>query len=239
MSGQKNVDIEIRSRLQQLGSPEKARFLQSFFKTGPGQYAEGDLFIGVTVPETRRLLKEYRNLTHEDVLPLLKSPIHEERLFALLALVRCFDKGDPALREEIYSLYLASTAYINNWDLVDCSAPQIVGGYLLDRQRDPLEHLARSGSLWERRIAIIATFTFIRQNRFQDTMRIAELLLNDRADLIHKAVGWMLREVGKRDQALEEDFLQRFCRIMPRTMLRYAIEKFPEQKRKMYLSGKC
>lgn len=231
------IAAEISTRLAMLGSPEKARFLQGFFKTAPGEYAEGDRFIGVKVPEVRALLRAYRHLTPADVLPLLKSPVHEERLFALLALVRCFEKSGPAMRDQIYDLYLASTPWINNWDLVDCSAPQVVGGYLLERERGTLDCLARSASLWERRIAIMATFAFIRAGQFADTLRIATMLLHDREDLIHKAVGWMLREMGKRDLAVEEAFLQQHCRVMPRTMLRYAIERFPELQRKRYLNG--
>jgi 3-methyladenine DNA glycosylase AlkD len=231
--------VEISARLRQLGDPEKARFLQGFFKTGPGEYAEGDIFIGLKVPQVRLLLREYRELTPTDTLPLLASPIHEERLFAMLALVRCFEKGDQATREQVYTLYLANTSRINNWDLVDISAPQIVGGFLLKRDSEPLDLLAQSSSLWERRIAILATFTFIRQNRFEETLRIARLLLHDREDLIHKAVGWMLREVGKREPVVEEGFLRQHCRMMPRTMLRYAIEKFPEETRQMYLKGNC
>jgi len=226
---------EISLRLHRLGNPDKARFLQGFFKTGAGQYGEGDCFIGVTVPQVRGLLREYRELSPPDVLPLLSSPVHEERLFAVLALVRCFERGDQSLREQVYAIYLDSACRINNWDLVDCSAPQIVGGQLLERNRQPLYELARSANLWERRIAVMATFTFIRDNQYADTLRVVELLLHDREDLIHKAAGWMLREVGKRDQAVEECFLQLHVREMPRTMLRYAIEKFPEQLRRMYL----
>jgi 3-methyladenine DNA glycosylase AlkD len=231
------IAAEISARLRKLGDPERARLLQRYFKTGPGEYAEGDRFIGLKVPQVRLLLREYRCLTPTDSLPLLNSPIHEERLFALLALVRSFEKGDEAGREEVYALYLANTGRINNWDLVDVSAPNIVGGFLLERDRGPLDLLALSQSLWERRIAILATFTFIRQNHFDDSLRIARLLLHDREDLIHKAVGWMLREVGKRDTAVEEEFLKGHCRVMPRTMLRYAIEKFPEEKRGIYLKG--
>lgn len=233
------VAAEISARLQLLGNPEKARLMQRYFKTAPGEYAAGDVFIGVTVPAVRGLLKEFRNLTPAELLPLLGSGTHEERFFALLALVRCFDRGDAASREQIYDLYLANTGSINNWDLVDCSAPAIVGGYLLERTREPLYSLARSASLWERRIAILATFTFIRSNQFDDSLSIATLLLADREDLIHKAAGWMLREVGKRDQGAAEEFLRRHCRVMPRTMLRYAIERFPAEKRRMYLSGSC
>lgn len=234
-----SVADEISFRIRQLGDPVKAGFLQGFFKTGPGGYAEGDLFIGVKVPEVRGLLKEYRKLTPEQVMPLLVSGIHEERLFALLALVRFFDRGDALIRESVYDLYLANTGSINNWDLVDCSAPAIVGGHLLGRDTEPLYRLARSTSLWERRIAILATFTFIRHNRFDDTLAICRMLLGDCQDLIHKATGWMLREVGKRDQYALEEFLRMHCRVMPRTMLRYAIEKFPADKRRMYLDGTC
>lgn len=233
------VAVKISERLQQLSDPIKAAFLQKFFRTGPGQYAEGDVFIGVKVPDVRRLLREYRRLTTEDLLPLLESPLHEERLFALLALVRGFEKGTAVEREGIYSLYLATTDRINNWDLVDCSAPQIVGGWLLERERSVLYDLVRSGSLWERRIAVMATFAFIRAGQFDDTLRLAEMLLADREDLIHKASGWMLREAGKRDQTALEGFLRKHGRIMPRTMLRYAIEKLPEDTRKTYLSGEA
>lgn len=229
---------EISSRLQQLGNQDKARLLQGFFKTGPGQYAEGDRFIGVKVPQVRSLLREYKGLSSDQVLPLLASTIHEERLFALLALVRCFEQGDQVTRMQIFHLYLGHTAHINNWDLVDCSAPQIVGGFLLDQRRDLLRELARSASLWERRIAIMASFAFVRLGQFSDTLQISEMLLDDKEDLIHKATGWMLREVGKRDMAVEEEFLRQYCGVMPRTMLRYAIEKFPEQKRRAYLTGK-
>lgn len=229
----------ISARLQLLADPERARLLQRYFKTGPGEYAEGDVFIGLKVPAVRSVLKEFRQLTPAEVLPLLTSGIHEERLFALLALVRCFDKGDPATREQIYSLYLANTGSINNWDLVDCSAPAIVGGYLLASDREPLYLLARSESLWSRRIAILATFTFIRYNQFGDSLAIGRLLLEDRQDLIHKAAGWMLREVGKRDQSVAEEFLRCHCHVMPRTMLRYAIERFSAEKRQMYLAGSC
>ena len=228
---------KISARMHRFSDPGKARFLQGFFKTGPGQYADGDVFLGVTVPQLRSLLREYKQLTPVDVLPLLKSPLHEERLFALLALVRCFEKGDRAARAEIYDIYLTKTRYINNWDLVDCSAPRIVGGFLLDQGRETLYGLARSTSLWERRIAIMATFTFIRNNQFEDTLQIARMLLDDREDLIQKAVGWMLREVGKRVLPAEEGFLKEHCRVMPRTMLRYAIEKFPKHERQRYLEG--
>ena len=233
------IAAEIQARLQQLGNEERARLLQRYFKTGPGEYAAGDVFIGLTVPAVRGVLRQYRFLTPDEVLPLLASPLHEERFFALLALVRSFEKGDGPVREQIYRLYLANTGRINNWDLVDCSAPQIVGGYLLDRGREPLYELARSASLWERRIAVLAIFTFIRHGQFGDSLAIARLLLSDREDLLHKAVGWMLREVGKREQSVLEGFLREQSRVMPRTMLRYAIEKFPAEQRRMYLDGNC
>jgi 3-methyladenine DNA glycosylase AlkD len=233
------VAAEISARLKALGDPERARRLQRYFKTGPGEYAAGDIFIGLTVPAVRDLLRQYKTLTANDVLPLLASPLHEERFFALLALVRCFEKGDAAVREQVYTLYLANTPCINNWDLVDCSAPKIVGSHLLAREREPLYRLARSASLWERRIAVLATFAFIGQGQCDDSLAIGRLLLADREDLIHKAVGWMLREVGKRDQAAATAFLRSHCRVMPRTMLRYAIERLPAETRQSYLQGSC
>lgn len=231
------ITDEIHARLLDLGDPEKARFLQRFFKTAPGEYAEGDILLGIRVPDIRRLVKEFRTLTVMDVLPLLRSPFHEVRLFALLVLVRAYAGGDGPLRGLIYDIYLDNTAHINNWDLVDCSAPQVVGCYLADKSRRPLYRLAASSSLWERRIAIMATFHFIKARQFDDTFDIAALLLGDREDLIHKAVGWMLREIGKRDLHIEVKFLKEHCRRMPRTMLRYAIERFPELERQHFLAG--
>ncbi len=228
---------EIRMRLRQLGDQKKAEVLRWFFKTGPGDYGEGDVFLGIGTPELRKLLKEYGMLTVGEALSLLRSPIHEERAFALLILVRAFSGGNDAVREQIYEAYLGNTRYINNWDLVDISAPHIVGAFLADRSKEPLYRLAESGSLWERRIAVLATFHFIRHDRFSDTMNVSKILLGDKHDLIHKAVGWMLREVGKRDMECEESFLKEHCRQMPRTMLRYAIERFPPSKRRMYLDG--
>jgi 3-methyladenine DNA glycosylase AlkD len=228
---------ELREKLHQLGNDKKAGVLQRFFKTGPGEYAEGDRFIGVTVPPIRKLAKDYRDLSLQEIHSLLCSAIHEERLLALLLMVAQFQRGNKLQRQTLYRLYLASTGQINNWDLVDVSAEHIVGGWLFDRSRKPLYKLARSASLWERRIAIMATFHFIKRGEFSETLRLAERLINDEHDLIHKAVGWMLREVGKREQGVEEAFLQQHYRIMPRTMLRYAIEKFPEQRRQAYLKG--
>ncbi|MEN6458207.1 MAG: DNA alkylation repair protein [Thermoguttaceae bacterium] len=226
-----------QQRLRSFADPEQAAILARFFKTGPGQYGEGDKFIGVKVPVTRKVAKEFTSLPLTEIECLLHSEIHEERLLALVILVGQFEKGDNAIKKQIYDLYLANTSYINNWDLVDLSAPQIVGGYLETRSRKPLERLAKSKSLWERRISILATFHFIREGDFADTIRIAKMLLKDKEDLIHKAVGWMLREVGKRDVVVLEEFLGNHCRVMPRTMLRYAIERFPEGKRRGYMNG--
>jgi 3-methyladenine DNA glycosylase AlkD len=229
---------EIRARLQRLGNRQSAQALQRFFKTGPGEYGESDLFYGVRAPELRKLAREYQSIPAGDVRRLLKSPFHEERLLALLVLMRVYARGDQTARKSVYETYLGHTPFINNWDLVDVSAPHIVGDYLLDKSRKPLYLLARSSSLWERRIAIVATFRFIRRGEILDTLRISEILLLDEEDLIHKAVGWMLREAGKRDLAGAEDFLKKHYRTMPRTMLRYAIEKFPESRRQMYLTGR-
>jgi 3-methyladenine DNA glycosylase AlkD len=228
---------DICKRLQAMGDPEKARGLQRFFKTGPGQYGEGDIFVGLRASEIRALAKEYGDLPLGEITKLLHSPLHDARLLALVILVRAYAQGDPSLREGIYELYLRNTRYINNWDLVDVSAEDIVGFHLRDRERSPLHALAVSGLLWERRIAIIATFHYIRRGEFVETLRIAERLLGDREDLIHKAVGWMLREVGKRDCSVEEAFLKKHYKTMPRTMLRYAIERFPEELRQRYLRG--
>jgi 3-methyladenine DNA glycosylase AlkD len=224
-----------RQRLRSLGCPQQAAVLARFFKTGPGQYGEGDRFIGVKVPETRKVAKEFKRLPLTEVACLLHSQIHEERLLALVILVGQFEKDDDAARKGIYDFYLANTRHINNWDLVDLSAPQIVGGYLETRSRRPLDRLVKSANLWKRRISIVATHWFIRHGEFADTLRIAEELLTDKADLIHKAAGWMLREVGKRDVAALEEFLSEHGPVMPRTMLRYAIERFPEEKRQAYL----
>lgn len=224
-----------RRDLRRHASAEDATFLQRFFKTGPGQYAEGDVFIGVRVPKTREVARAHRTLPLDDVLTLLTSAIHEERLLALVLLAHRYEKGSVPEKEEIYRQYLAHTRHINNWDLVDASADRIVGAHLLERSRQPLYELVVSKSLWERRIAIIATFHFIRRQDFADTLALAEKLLGDDHDLIHKAVGWMLREVGKRDEAVLDAFLGKHLARMPRTALRYAIERMPEEKRLGYL----
>ena len=227
----------IKKRLKTLGSREIAATSQRFFKTGPGEYGEGDIFIGIRVPVLRKLIKEYYDLPFKEIEILLQSPIHEERLFALLLLVRIFFKGDEPTQKKIYELYLKNTRSVNNWDLVDASAEHIIGAYLMDRSKAPLYRLAVSQDLWERRMAIMATFHFVKQNKFSETLKISKLLLFDPQDLIHKAVGWMLREIGKRHLEAEEDFLREHYNKMPRTMLRYAIEKFPEPKRQRYLKG--
>jgi 3-methyladenine DNA glycosylase AlkD len=227
----------LQTRLRALGNPKDADFLAGFFKTGPGQYGEGDVFIGVRVPVIRKLAKEFALLPLPEVENLLHSPIHEERLAALVILVAQAAQAEAKTRKAIYDFYLANTEFINNWDLVDLSAPQIVGACLADRSRRPLYGLAKSSWLWDRRISILATFHFIRLGDFNDTLKIAEMLLGDPEDLMHKAVGWMLREVGKRDVAALEGFLERHCRVMPRTMLRYAIEKFSDEKRRKYMTG--
>lgn len=227
----------IRARLRAHALPANVAILQRFFKTGPGEYGAGDRFIGVKVPGIRAVCRDCRGVADAVVLQLLRSKVHEERLLALLLLVDRFERGDEAAQRAVYRAYLANTAFINNWDLVDVSAPQIVGGWLASRGRAPLLRLARSSSLWERRIAIVSTFAFIRAREFDDTFRIADLLLDDEHDLIHKATGWMLREAGKRDgQALRRYLASRYRR-MPRTALRYAIERFPEAERKRYLTG--
>ena len=210
--------------------------MQRFFKTGPGEYGEGDRFLGISVPAVRKVATACRDLSLPAIADLLRSPWHEERLLALLLLVRQYTDGTPAHRDAIYRLYIRSTAHINNWDLVDCSA-SIVGVHLHKSGRMQLRRLARSSSLWERRIAIVATYAYTRRGEFDETLRIAALLLNDPHDLIHKAVGWMLREVGKRDRAVEEAFLRTHARRMPRTMLRYAIERFPAAQRRRFLEA--
>ena len=210
---------------------------QRYFKTGPGEYGEGDIFLGITVPEIRKLAKEYPDLSLAETIQLLQSTIHEERLLALLLLVRAYAKADARTKKHIYDLYLENTHYINNWDLVDASAMHIVGAFLMDKSKKILHNLARSNNLWERRIAVMATFHFIKQDAFVESLAIARKLLTDEEDLIHKAVGWMLREIGKRSIQIEERFLKEHYKKMPRTMLRYAIERFPEAKRQRYLKG--
>ena len=226
----------LRAELKKLADPQRAAHSQRFFKTGPGQYAQGDLFIGIRVPELRKTAKRFFGLSIADLGRLLGSKIHEERFVALIILVNRFEKSaDESERGEIYDFYLGNTARINNWDLVDVSAPQIVGGRLFSRGREPLYKLARSEDLWEKRIAVLATFFFIRRGDFSDTLKLCEILLHDKHDLIHKAAGWMLREIANRNRPVCEQFLQAHHKVMPRTMLRYAIEKFPETLRRRFL----
>lgn len=217
--------------------PGKAKLLQGFFKTGNGEYGEGDVFLGIKVPLQRKIALKYVGLPLTKIQELLKSKIHEHRLIALLILVDKFKNASDQERANIFNFYTKNTKNINNWDLVDLSAPNIVGEFLLNKDKRMIYDFAESKSLWERRISIISTFSFIRKDEFKDSLRISEILLNDEHDLIHKAVGWMLREIGKRDIDVLEDFLKKHCKEMPRTMLRYAIEKFDEEKRKKYLNG--
>ncbi len=227
----------LKQELQKLKNPEKAKVYLRFFKTGKGEYGEGDTFLGVTVPEQRKIAKKYINLSFEELQELLSSNIHEYRSGSLFILIDKYRKSDETRKKEIFDFYLKNTTNINNWDLVDISAPHIIGDYLLNKNRKILYKLANSKNLWEKRISIISTFAFIRNNEFEDTLNISKILLNDNHDLIHKAVGWMLREVGKKDQKIEENFLEKYHKTMPRTMLRYSIEKFDENKRKYYLNG--
>lgn len=229
---------QIKKTLARYSNKKKAKILQSFFKTGSGEYAEGDIFIGITTPQIRKLAEKYQNINLAIIKKLLKSSIHEERLLALIIIGLKFKETTLKNKAKIYKLYLQNTCYINNWDLVDLTAANIVGFYLLDKNRNILYQLAKSKNLWEKRIAIVSTLCFIKNDQFSDTLRIAKILLFDKEDLIHKAVGWMLREVGKRDQSIEERFLSKYCQIMPRTMLRYAIERFSEPKRQSYLKQK-
>jgi 3-methyladenine DNA glycosylase AlkD len=225
----------LREKMRLLADKKQAEILSRFFKTGPGEYGEGDVFLGIKVPLTRRLAREGQDLPFGDLEPLLESPLHEERLLALLILVCQFQKGGEDRRREIFLFFLKQTHRINNWDLVDLSAPHILGAYLYDHDKRIPRRLVRSADLWERRLAVLASLYFIRRNVFTETLRIAEMLLGDPEDLIHKAVGWMLREVGKGDLNAAEAFLRIHYPMMPRTMLRYAIERFPEEKRLGYL----
>ena len=226
----------IRSRLRELANPERASVSLKYFKTAPGQYGAGDQFLGNTVPDLRKLAKEYIDLPAKNLLDLLHSKIHEERILALLILNLQFQQGPEIERKKAHLLFLKNIRWVNNWDLVDCSAPLLVGAYLLDRESKLLDKLASSKNLWERRTAIVATLAFIRKNRPDVTIRIARILIHDKEDLIHKATGWMLREVGKKNPRILRRFLNEHASTMPRTTLRYAIEKFPESERQRYLT---
>ena len=226
---------QVKAELEKLSDSERAKKLQGFYKTGKGEYGEGDVFISVRVPDQRRIAKKYRNISLTDVLELLRSEIHEHRLTALFILTEQFNKGDEEAKQRIVDLYLSNTAYVNNWDLVDSSAHKILGAWLVDKTRGVLYDLARSESLWERRISIISTLAFINRGDLVDALALAEALVDDGHDLIHKASGWVLREVGKKDQSVLEKFLLDHYKTMPRTMLRYSIERLPEELRRFYM----
>ena len=223
--------------MRAMGDPAIARHSAGFFKTGPGEYGEGDRFIGVRIPQIRALVRQHRDLGDKACVSLLRSPIHEERMFAVLVLVERFSRARGEQRDHIANLYLDYREFVNNWDLVDSSCHKILGPWLLERDRTLLYELAVSDSVWDRRIAMMTTYYFIRQDDYSDALRLAEMLRDDEHDLIQKVVGWMLREIGKRDMATEERFLREHYRDMPRTMLRYAIEKLPESRRRSYLDG--
>lgn len=229
---------DVVAHLERIGNPADARFLQGFFRTGPGEYGEGDRFLGIRVPVLRRLVPQLDVVPEAELDALLRSEWHEARLLALLGMVRRYERGTPAERQRLYRLYLRRTDRINNWDLVDASSPRIVGAHLAERSRAPLHRLARSRSVWERRIAILATAWFIRAGDTAETLALAGQLLHDGHDLIHKAVGWMLREAWKQDPGVGE-FVAAHCREMPRTMLRYAIERQAPAARQRYLRGEC
>ena len=228
---------ELQSEIKANVNPAKAKFLQGFFKTGKGEYAEGDIFLGITVPTSRSLAKKYSQISTADAFELLKSKYHEERLIAIFIFTRHFEKGDEKLKTKIVNEYLKNTKLINNWDLVDSSAYKILGKYLLDKPKDILFKLAKSNLLWDRRISIISTYAFIKAGETATTFQLALQLIDNKEDLMHKGVGWMLREAGKPDPVGLDIFLAEHHKKMPRTMLRYAIEKFPESKRKAFLSG--
>lgn len=226
---------EIQQELEMYIDPVKKEYLPKFFKTGKGQYGEGDKFLGIVVPNVRLVAKKHREESLETVKELMRSEFHECRLCGLLILVERFKKSDEKDRKGIYEFYLSQTERINNWDLVDLSASYIVGEYLKDKSREPLYRLAESELLWEQRIAVVSTYAFIKNSDFTDIYALAEKLLTHEHDLMRKAIGWMLREAGKRNKDLLVTFLEKYCLVMPRTMLRYAIEKFPEEERKYYM----
>jgi len=224
------------SELEKLKNPSKAKILSRFFKTNKGEYGEGDIFLGIVVPLQRQVAKKFSGLSLTNLKELLISKIHEHRLTSLFILVDNYQKASNTEKEDIVQYYLKHAKYINNWDLVDLSAPKIIGEYLLDKDRKILFKFAKSKNLWQKRIAMLATYTFIKNGEFNDALKLAEILIGDSHDLIHKAVGWMLREIGKKDQKTEEKFLIKHYRKMPRTMLRYSIEKFSLEKRSFYLN---
>jgi 3-methyladenine DNA glycosylase AlkD len=230
---------DLLNEMNQLKNKDQSIILSRFFKTGKGQYGEGDIFLGIKVPVQRILSKKYQNLNLNDIEKLISSKIHEHRLTALFILILQYDKykkeKNKSQNEKIIKFYLKNTKYVNNWDLVDLSAPKLLGPYLLDKNRNILYKLAKSNSLWDKRIAILSTFTFIKNNDFKDCLKLSKLFLKEKHDLMHKSGGWMLREIGKRDINVLYHFLDKYYNTMPRTMLRYAIEKFDENKRKYYM----
>jgi len=228
---------ELKKTIRANANKDHAKTMQWFFKTGKGEYGEGDKFVGIRVPVQRKIAKQFGELDLKDLELLLDSKIHEERLISLLILVEKYNKADEKVKEIIFRFYKKNRRKINNWDLVDLSAPKIMGIHLLNRDKQILYRFAHSKNLWEKRISIISTYSFIKNHDFNTTLEISDVLLNDAQDLIHKAVGWMLREVGKQDLNTLEKFLKPRYNKMPRTMLRYSIEKFPEKKRKKYLKG--
>ncbi len=229
---------ELKKRVEKESNRKQAAVLQRFFKTGKGDYGEGDIFAGIKIPVQRKIANEFKELCYDDITQLINSKIHEERMIGLLILVNKYENSNEDERDKVYKFYIKNRKGINNWDLVDLSAPKIAGKHLLLKDKDILYKFAHSKNLWERRIAVISTYSFIKEGNYITTFDISDILLNDKHDLIHKAVGWMLREIGKKNQVAEENFLKARYKKMPRTMLRYAIEKFPERKRKKYLLNK-
>lgn len=229
---------DLQKELRRLADPVKARVLHGFFKTGPGEYGEGDLFLGVVIPVLRGLVKRTAGFSFSELSKLLASPFHEDRMMAVLIVAKQFQESDKNGRGKVYRFYLQNLDRINNWDLVDVSAPGVVGAYLLEQNKKIPSALSKSKDLWRRRVAMISTFAFIRKGRFEETFRLAEALIQDEHDLMHKASGWMLREAGKRNPERLKEFLEKFAPRMPRTMLRYAIEKFPQARRQRYLRMK-
>jgi len=230
--------MKAREEIRALADKEIAQHSLRFFKTGKGEYGYGDIFLGVRAPKIRLIAKKHIDISIADMKTLIQSKYHEERLLGLIILVNKYSKNrDKKTRNQLYKIYVSSFKYINNWDLVDVTCPHVIGKHLMDKDRSILYAWAKTEDLWTKRIAIVSTHCFIRKNELKDTFKIAEILLHDTHDLIHKAVGWMLREAGKRDIEKEEDFLKKHYRTMPRTMLRYAIERFPEPKRQKYLKG--
>lgn len=237
LGGEDSKAEDVIREVRKVRDPKSAEILSRFFKTGKGQYGEGDLFLGVKVPPLRKISKSFKGLPLPELQKIVKSKYHEERLLGFFILCEKFQKTPEEEREQLHLFYLKNLKYVNNWDIVDLSSRELIGDYLLDKKRDILYKLVKSNNLWERRVAIISTYTFIRKGDFKDTLKISELLLTDKEDLIHKAVGWMLREVGNRNIKPETDFLDKYAHKMPRTMLRYAIEKFPEKLRQKYMKA--